>query len=95
MEEQALRTSFSHFYTERMVKMERFKGFFEVMNIPYVGNGVLASSAGMDKVVDEAIIRASRIETSTLCTLYPYWMGQRTATVSRQNGSMSSAGRCS
>lgn len=26
------------------------QGFFEVMNIPYVGNGVLASSAGMDKV---------------------------------------------
>ncbi|CAM3217291.1 D-alanine--D-alanine ligase [Filibacter tadaridae] len=27
------------------------QGLFEVMNIPYVGNGVLASSAGMDKVV--------------------------------------------
>lgn len=27
------------------------QGFFEVMNVPYVGNGVLASSAGMDKVV--------------------------------------------
>jgi len=26
------------------------QGLFEVMNIPYVGNGVLASSAGMDKV---------------------------------------------
>lgn len=26
------------------------QGFFEVLNIPYVGNGVLASSAGMDKV---------------------------------------------
>ena len=27
------------------------QGLFEVMNIPYVGNGVLASSAGMDKIV--------------------------------------------
>ncbi|AQU78273.1 MULTISPECIES: D-alanine--D-alanine ligase [Planococcus] len=27
------------------------QGLLEVMNIPYVGNGVLASSAGMDKVV--------------------------------------------
>jgi D-alanine-D-alanine ligase len=27
------------------------QGLFEVMNVPYVGNGVLASSAGMDKVV--------------------------------------------
>lgn len=26
------------------------QGLFEVLNIPYVGNGVLASSAGMDKV---------------------------------------------
>lgn len=27
------------------------QGLFEVMNVPYVGNGVLASAAGMDKVV--------------------------------------------
>ncbi|REB07773.1 D-alanine--D-alanine ligase [Sporosarcina sp. BI001-red] len=27
------------------------QGLFEVMNIPYAGNGVLSSSAGMDKVV--------------------------------------------
>lgn len=27
------------------------QGLFDVMNIPYVGNGVLASSAGMDKIV--------------------------------------------
>ncbi|MEK5068306.1 D-alanine--D-alanine ligase [Sporosarcina sp. FSL K6-1508] len=27
------------------------QGLFEVLNVPYVGNGVLASSAGMDKVV--------------------------------------------
>ncbi|NVL83844.1 D-alanine--D-alanine ligase, partial [Escherichia coli] len=26
------------------------QGLLELMNIPYVGNGVLASSAGMDKV---------------------------------------------
>src|SRR5690606_31867570 len=27
------------------------QGFLEVLNIPYVGNGVLASAAGMDKVI--------------------------------------------
>ena len=27
------------------------QGLFEVMNIPYAGNGVLSSSAGMDKVI--------------------------------------------
>ncbi len=27
------------------------QGILELLNVPYVGNGVLASSAGMDKVV--------------------------------------------
>ena len=27
------------------------QGFLELLNLPYVGNGVLASSAGMDKVI--------------------------------------------
>ncbi|MCB6745968.1 D-alanine--D-alanine ligase, partial [Anaerostipes hadrus] len=27
------------------------QGMLELLNLPYVGNGVLASSAGMDKVI--------------------------------------------
>ena len=27
------------------------QGLLEILNLPYVGNGVLASSAGMDKVI--------------------------------------------
>ena len=27
------------------------QGLLEVLNLPYIGNGVLASSAGMDKVI--------------------------------------------
>ncbi len=35
--------------TERRRRYDQ--GMLELLNIPYVGNGVLASSAGMDKVV--------------------------------------------
>lgn len=33
------------------------QGMLEVMNLPYVGNGVLASSAGMDKVVMKQLFK--------------------------------------
>ena len=47
------RHSRCHFPTSSRNEWGRWNGsrIFEVMNIPYVGNGVLASSAGMDKVV--------------------------------------------
>ncbi len=35
----------------QMEKMELSKVFFEVLDIPYVGNGVLAASSSMDKLV--------------------------------------------
>jgi len=38
------------------------QGLFEVMNIPYVGNGVLASSAGMDKVVMKQLFSQAGLE---------------------------------
>lgn len=38
------------------------QGFFEVMNIPYVGNGVLASSAGMDKVSMKQLFAQAGLE---------------------------------
>jgi len=38
------------------------QGLFEVMNIPYVGNGVLASSAGMDKVVMKQLFAQAGLE---------------------------------
>ena len=45
-----LLTLFSHYYTPNG-EDGTVQGLLELMNIPYVGNGVLASSAGMDKVV--------------------------------------------
>lgn len=38
-----------------------FQGLCEVFNIPYTGSGVLASSAGMDKLTAKALCRANDI----------------------------------
>lgn len=37
------------------------QGLFEVLNIPYVGAGVLASSAGMDKIVSKILFQEAGI----------------------------------
>ncbi|WP_100330085.1 D-alanine--D-alanine ligase [Bacillus xiapuensis] len=37
------------------------QGLLEVMNLPYVGNGVLASSAGMDKVIMKNIFAQAQL----------------------------------
>ncbi|MBC7194222.1 MAG: D-alanine--D-alanine ligase [Caldisericia bacterium] len=39
----------------------RIQGIFEMMNVPYVGCGVLASSLGMDKVLMKEIFKANEI----------------------------------
>ena len=38
------------------------QGLLEVMNLPYVGNGVLASSAGMDKVVMKQLFEQAGLD---------------------------------
>lgn len=37
------------------------QGLFEIMNIPYVGSGVLASAAGMDKVISKILFQEAGI----------------------------------
>ena len=37
------------------------QGLLELLNLPYVGNGVLASSAGMDKVIMKNIFEVARL----------------------------------
>lgn len=37
------------------------QGLFEIMNIPYVGSGVLASAAGMDKIVSKTLFQEAGI----------------------------------
>ena len=46
------------------------QGLLEVLNLPYVGNGVLASAAGMDKVVMKQLFASSWIITSSLRAFY-------------------------
>lgn len=38
------------------------QGLFEVLNIPYIGNGVLSSSAGMDKVVMKQLFEIAGLQ---------------------------------
>ncbi|MDN6162129.1 MAG: D-alanine--D-alanine ligase, partial [Atopostipes sp.] len=37
------------------------QGLFEMMNIPYIGSGVLASAAGMDKIVSKTLFQEAGI----------------------------------
>lgn len=46
------------------------QGLLEVMNLPYVGNGVLASSAGMDKVVMKQLFEIAGLKQ----TPYAYFI---------------------
>ena len=56
------------------------QGLFEVMNIPYVGNGVLASSAGMDKVVMKQLFaQAGLNQVPYVHFIRSEWKEQRTA----------------
>ena len=46
------------------------QGFLEVLNLPYVGNGVLASSTGMDKVVMKQLFEIAGLQQ----TPYAYFI---------------------
>ncbi len=45
-----------------MAKTARFKGLFELADIPYVGAGVLGSAAGMDKDVMKQLFAGAGLE---------------------------------
>jgi len=48
------------------------QGLFELAKIPYVGNGVLASSACMDKSVTKEILKEAGIDVTEGFTIYDY-----------------------
>ena len=56
-----------------------FQGLFELMNLPYVGSGVLASSTGMDKVIMKQLFRQSELPI----TRY-YWFYRKTWTENQE-----------
>ena len=54
------------------------QGLLEVMNIPYAGNGVLASSAGMDKVVMKQLFEIAGLDqTPYVYFLRKDWQGDQ------------------
>ncbi|MGM9985764.1 MAG: D-alanine--D-alanine ligase [Bacillaceae bacterium] len=57
------------------------QGLLELMNIPYVGNGVLASSAGMDKVIMKNLFAQAGLKQAKYVSfLRPDWEKQAEAT---------------
>ncbi len=65
------------------------QGLLEVMNLPYVGNGVLASAAGMDKVVMKQLFNQAGL------TQVPYvhfirneWKNNQTALLQKMEGNL-------
>jgi D-alanine-D-alanine ligase len=47
-----------------------FQGFLEVLGLPYVGSGVLASACAMDKVVAKQVFRAHHIPVAREVIVY-------------------------
>ena len=70
------------------------QGLFEVMNIPYVGNGVLASSAGMDKVVMKQLFaQAGLKQVPYVHFIRSGWKNDKSSLLKKWNRSW--VGRCS
>lgn len=61
------------------------QGMLELLNIPYVGNGVLASSAGMDKVVMKHLFAQALLRLNTQLSLRKTGLVLRKKAVSRLN----------
>lgn len=60
------------------------QGLLEVMNLPYVGNGVLASSAGMDKVVMKQLFEIAGLkQTPYVYFIRSEWQRDQEALVER------------
>lgn len=60
------------------------QGLLEVMNLPYVGNGVLASSAGMDKVVMKQLFEIAGLkQTPYVYFIRSEWQQNQEALVER------------
>ncbi len=52
------------------------QGLFEMVGIPYVGSGVLASSAGMDKVVMKTLFKKQELPVASFIYFYRWqWNG--------------------
>jgi len=66
------------------------QGMLEVMNLPYVGNGVLASSAGMDKVVMKQLFEIAGLkQTPYVYFIRREWKNSQAALVGKITAELS------
>jgi len=60
------------------------QGFFELMDIPYVGPNVLAAAAGMDKIAMKAMFRAAGLPVVRDCWFYSQeWVDDQATVIGR------------
>ena len=52
------------------------QGLFEVLNVPYVGSGVLASAAGMDKIVSKILFENAQVPALVSQLLFIFCPGK-------------------
>lgn len=65
------------------------QGLFETLDVPYVGCGVLASSAGMDKITSKYLFREAQIPQVPFVALTRYqWETEREQAITRIEGQL-------
>lgn len=65
------------------------QGLFEVLDVPYVGCGVLASAAGMDKIVSKQLFQQYGLPQVPYVPVFLYnWQSQRQEILLRCEGSL-------
>lgn len=65
------------------------QGIFELMNIPYVGAGVLASSVGMDKILMKEVFKAQSLPIVEYMWFYrSKWMKNQDETIDKIENSL-------
>ncbi len=57
---------YSHYYMVLNGEDGTIQGLFEVLDVPYVGNGVLSAASSMDKLVMKQLFEHRGLTTVTL-----------------------------
>ena len=58
------------FFMAPLVKTETIQGLLELTNIPYIGAGVLASSLGMDKIIQKNLFLQANLPVTRFIWFY-------------------------
>ncbi|GAF39446.1 D-alanine--D-alanine ligase [Agrilactobacillus composti DSM 18527 = JCM 14202] len=65
------------------------QGFLDVLDIPYVGDGVMASATGMDKIISKLVFQEAGIpQVPFEGILYNDWVADATGILNRVSGSL-------